>query len=70
MMARFPAFDCSGVIPAALLPFHDDLSIDAASYRAHLRDLGSVRGSAPSPPTPMPPKSLPATRPSRTPCWR
>ena len=43
-MARFPAFDCSGVIPAALLSFHDDLSIDAANYRAHLRDLAGVRG--------------------------
>ena len=43
-MPRFPAFDCAGVIPAALLPFHEDLSIDAASYRAHLRDLGGVRG--------------------------
>jgi 4-hydroxy-tetrahydrodipicolinate synthase len=33
-----------GVIPAALLPFHEDLSIDAASYRSHLRDLASVEG--------------------------
>src|SRR5918996_1557276 len=33
-----------GVIPAVLLPFHDDLSIDEASYRAHLRDVASVRG--------------------------
>jgi 4-hydroxy-tetrahydrodipicolinate synthase len=37
-------FDPSGVIPAALLPFHDDFSIDAASYRFHLRDLAAVRG--------------------------
>ena len=43
-MPRFPAFDCAGVIPAALLPFHADLSIDSANYRAHLRDLGGVRG--------------------------
>lgn len=34
----------SGVIPAVLLPFHEDLSIDEASYRAHLRDVASVRG--------------------------
>ena len=33
-----------GVIPAVLLPFHEDLSIDEASYRAHLRDVGSVPG--------------------------
>ncbi len=33
-----------GVIPAVLLPFHDDLSIDEASYRAHLRDVTSVQG--------------------------
>jgi len=34
----------AGVIPAVLLPFHDDLSIDEASYRAHLRDVSSVEG--------------------------
>ena len=34
----------AGVIPAVLLPFHEDLSIDEASYRAHLRDVGSVQG--------------------------
>jgi 4-hydroxy-tetrahydrodipicolinate synthase len=33
-----------GVIPAVLLPFHDDLSIDEASYRAHLRDVRAVDG--------------------------
>ncbi len=33
-----------GVIPAVLLPFHDDLSIDERSYRAHLRDVASVEG--------------------------
>jgi 4-hydroxy-tetrahydrodipicolinate synthase len=33
-----------GVIPAALLPFHDDFSIDEASFRAHLRDVASVEG--------------------------
>src|SRR5687767_1686191 len=34
----------AGVIPAVLLPFHDDLSIDEASYRAHLRDVKAVEG--------------------------
>jgi 4-hydroxy-tetrahydrodipicolinate synthase len=33
-----------GVIPAVLLPFHEDLSIDEASYRRHLRDVASVEG--------------------------
>jgi 4-hydroxy-tetrahydrodipicolinate synthase len=36
----------SGVIPAVLLPFHEDLSIDESSYRAHLRDVASVEGLA------------------------
>jgi 4-hydroxy-tetrahydrodipicolinate synthase len=35
-----------GVIPAVLLPFHEDLSVDEASYRAHLRDVASVPGIA------------------------
>src|SRR5687768_9289185 len=34
----------AGVIPAVLLPFHDDLSIDEGSYRAHLRDVNAVEG--------------------------
>src|SRR3954467_13943425 len=34
----------AGVIPAVLLPFHEDFSIDEASYRAHLRDVASVDG--------------------------
>src|SRR3954469_18879073 len=34
----------SGVIPAVLLPFHEDLSIDEASYRAHLREVAAVPG--------------------------
>jgi len=33
-----------GVIPAVLLPFHEDLSIDEPSFRAHLRDVGAVDG--------------------------
>lgn len=39
-------YDCSGVIPACLLPLHDDLSIDEQSYRSHLRDVAGVRGVA------------------------
>ena len=34
----------AGVIPAVLLPFHEDLSIDEPSYRAHLRDVAAVQG--------------------------
>src|SRR5947208_6397425 len=34
----------AGVIPALLLPFHEDFSIDEASYRAHVRDVASVEG--------------------------
>ena len=33
-----------GVIPAVLLPFHEDLSIDEASFRSHLRDVAAVGG--------------------------
>lgn len=39
-------YDCTGVIPAGLLPLHDDLSIDEKSYRKHLRDIANVRGVA------------------------
>lgn len=37
-------YDCSGVIPACLLPMYDDLSIDEKSYRKHLRDVAGVKG--------------------------
>src|SRR5690348_15831669 len=43
-MARHPDFVPQGVIPAVLLPFHEDLSIDEASFRAHLRDVAAVEG--------------------------
>ena len=43
-MAKFENYDPKGVIPACLLPFHDDLSIDEASYRKHLRDVAGVAG--------------------------
>ncbi|HEY1289530.1 MAG TPA: dihydrodipicolinate synthase family protein [Burkholderiales bacterium] len=45
-MPRHRDYVPQGVIPAVLLPFHDDLSIDEAAYRAHLRDVASVAGLA------------------------
>jgi 4-hydroxy-tetrahydrodipicolinate synthase len=45
-MAAFEDWTPAGVIPAVLLPFKSDFSIDAAAYRRHLRDVGSVRGVA------------------------
>jgi 4-hydroxy-tetrahydrodipicolinate synthase len=38
------SYQPEGVIPAVLLPFFDDFSIDEASYRAHIRDVASARG--------------------------
>jgi 4-hydroxy-tetrahydrodipicolinate synthase len=43
-MPRSRPYSPQGVIPAVLLPFHEDLSIDEASYRAHLRDVAAVEG--------------------------
>jgi len=43
-MPRFDDDRPQGVIPACLLPFKDDLSIDEAAYRKHLRDVVSVPG--------------------------
>src|SRR6201999_743703 len=43
-MPRHPDFVPHGVIPAVLLPFHTDLSIDEPSFRSHLRDVASVQG--------------------------
>src|SRR5271168_3993977 len=43
-MPRFKDFVPHGVIPAVLLPFHDDLSIDEKSFRSHLRDVAAVEG--------------------------
>jgi 4-hydroxy-tetrahydrodipicolinate synthase len=43
-MSRHPDFVPQGVIPAVLLPFHEDLSIDEPSFRAHLRDVADVQG--------------------------
>lgn len=44
MAAKFPNYVPAGVIPAALMPFNEDLSIDERSLRSHIRDLASVRG--------------------------
>jgi len=43
-MARDTKWVPQGVIPAVLLPFHEDLSIDEPSFRAHLSDVASVEG--------------------------
>ncbi len=45
-MPRFAQFVPEGVIPAVLLPFHDDLSIDEKSFRRHLSDVAAVQGIA------------------------
>src|SRR5437588_8494835 len=44
MASRVSDYVPAGVIPAVLLPFHEDLSIDEASYRSHLRDVAAVEG--------------------------
>ena len=43
-MARHKNYIPHGVIPAVLLPFNDDLSIDDKSFRRHLRDVAAVKG--------------------------
>src|ERR1700724_1720241 len=43
-MSRHPDFVPQGVIPAVLVPSHEDLSSDEASFRAHLRDVAAVQG--------------------------
>jgi 4-hydroxy-tetrahydrodipicolinate synthase len=43
-MPRRANFVPKGVIPAVLLPFENDLSIDEANYRKHLRDVAGVEG--------------------------
>jgi 4-hydroxy-tetrahydrodipicolinate synthase len=43
-MPRHAHYVPHGVIPAVLLPFHDDLSIDEKSFRAHLSDVAAVEG--------------------------
>jgi 4-hydroxy-tetrahydrodipicolinate synthase len=43
-MPRHPNYLPHGVIPAVLLPFNDDFSIDEKSFRAHLRDVTAAPG--------------------------
>jgi 4-hydroxy-tetrahydrodipicolinate synthase len=43
-MSRHPSYIPHGVIPACLLPFFDDLTIDEASFRRHLSDVAAVPG--------------------------
>ena len=42
MPARFPGYVPNGVIPAVILPFHDDLSLDLKSFAKHLYDVAGV----------------------------
>src|SRR5215467_6853673 len=43
-MSRHPGYLPSGVIPAVLLPFDDELGIDEANFRKHLRDVTTAEG--------------------------
>src|SRR5580692_4976001 len=43
-MPRHAQYVPHGVIPAVLLPFFDDLSIDEKSFRKHLRDVAATDG--------------------------
>ncbi|MFD5539747.1 dihydrodipicolinate synthase family protein [Streptomyces sp. NPDC127079] len=44
LMPRHSEFLPQGVIPAVLLPYHDDLSIDEQAFREHLHDVTSTEG--------------------------
>ena len=43
-MPRFKDYRPAGVIPATLLPFDDDFSIDWQAMGGHLRDVAAVDG--------------------------
>jgi 4-hydroxy-tetrahydrodipicolinate synthase len=43
-MARHKTYSPHGVIPAALLPFDNDLSIDEQNFRKHLSDVAATEG--------------------------
>jgi 4-hydroxy-tetrahydrodipicolinate synthase len=45
-MPRHQGFVPQGVIPAVLLPFDDELAIDEAGFRAHLRAVAATEGIA------------------------
>jgi 4-hydroxy-tetrahydrodipicolinate synthase len=41
---RKSPYQPAGVIPACILPFHDDLSLDLVSFKRHLIDVAAVPG--------------------------
>lgn len=43
-MPRHPSYIPHGVIPAVILPFDNDLAIDEANFRRHLRDVAATPG--------------------------
>jgi 4-hydroxy-tetrahydrodipicolinate synthase len=43
-MPRHAGYLPNGVIPAILLPFNDDLSIDERAFRSHIRDVAVTEG--------------------------
>jgi len=43
-MSRYANFVPGGVIPAILLPFKQDYSVDADAFRRHVLDVGGVEG--------------------------
>lgn len=43
-MPPHPGYLPSGVIPAALLPFDEELNIDETNFRKHLRDIAATAG--------------------------
>lgn len=43
-MPMFKNYEPTGVIPACILPFHDDLSLDLKSFKKHLLDTAAVEG--------------------------
>src|SRR5437660_3033694 len=43
-MPRYARYLPHGVIPAVVLPFNDDLSIDEKGFRGHLRDVAATKG--------------------------
>src|SRR3979409_2034500 len=43
-MPRHKTYVPHGVIPAVILTFHDDLSIDEPNFRKHLRDVTAAEG--------------------------
>lgn len=45
-MTKFANYQPSGVIPATLMAFHDDFSIDEINARKHLRDVADVDGTS------------------------